>query len=251
MSSGLSCDDLAKVAVELRKLLVELAKEHFQTNRHRVICYPSMRILGDVVKQWDLELRQLALWQPNGIRPTKSIASLSFWIKKLKPIRAFYVPSGPSSPSSGQVNCPICGTGVGTKVGSLIETDQANRIASENFENEIADINERLAVLLAIQQLVDYATGEEYVNHRIITDQEARHFNKAKVKTFLQKYFKQKLGRGDTTIQDSLLFNMRYRTFATHHIVHILDQILFALTHINDEKKIEHEKRKATIVTNR
>ncbi|MCW2244926.1 hypothetical protein M2352_000517 [Azospirillum fermentarium] len=234
---------IARCAIDLHKLLKDLTRQHFETPTYRIICFPSMRILGDVVQQWDLELRQLAVWQKNGIRPTKSMASLSFWIKKLKPVRAFTVLRTQGGSSLGASHCPICGNTADNVSLSSEVREERERIAREHFENEIADINERLALILAIQQLVDYLTGNEYLRHRIIINEDTNHFNKGDISNFLERYFKQKLGNGESTIYDNLLFNMRYRSFSTHHLVHILDQLLFALTHTNGEKKQASRKR--------
>lgn len=205
-----------------------------------------MKILSDVAHQWDLELRNLESQQPNGIRPTKSIASLSFWIKKLKPIRAFYVPKSKESQDSvPSTSCPVCGTpsANGRSGGEDIESQL--RAAMNSFGLEIHDINERISITLAIEQLVDYATGEDYLLHRTVISEEGIHFNRGDIVRFLEKYFHQRLGKGSATIYDNMIFNMRYRTFATHHLVHILDQILFSITHMNDEKKETHKKERS------
>jgi hypothetical protein len=150
------------------------------------------------------DIRRQAVWDTKGIRPAKYAAYLAFWIRKIKPISlafdaGLYVRYNRSPP----------------------------RMA------EIVDINEKVAIRLAFDYISKFNEKNKLTVHKV----ESGHcgdcvieYNKEKYKRIMNDFCYQKLANDGKCVLETLISDMRYRTFGPHHLVHLFDQFVFRLS---------------------
>lgn len=142
--------------------------------------------------------RQAAI-STDGIRPAKFAAYLAFWMRKIKPIsRAYYV--------------DVC----------------KKHDWAPPPQEEINDINEKVAVRMAFNYLWAFHDLGHLTIHLGDDDvpikRDAEGF-----KTEVASFCHQKLGVDGECVLETLIYDMRYRTFGPHHLVHLFDQFVFRL----------------------
>ena len=172
----------------------------------------SLPVFMDVSKRWHRDMGRLVQsarisdggpLPESGIRPAKYAGFVAFWVRKLKPIsRAYYHRDFPLN----------------------------DLIASVDPAKEIRHINEIIAIRLAVELLRTYIQ-QGVVN---VTDVSTGKpcpitWNEPLFAAELKSFFDQKLGIGGMSVLESLLYDMRYRTFGPHHLVHLFDQLVFNL----------------------
>lgn len=136
----------------------------------------------------------------NGIRPAKHAAYLAFWLRKVKPVsNAFYV-----------------------------STTQEYEGLPPVYE-EIVDINEKLAIRLAFTYLESFNEMERLEIHVDGRDRKIK-YNKTIFQKEIKDFCHQKLGNDGKDVLETLITDMRYRTFGPHHLEHLFDQFVFRLS---------------------
>jgi hypothetical protein len=163
----------------------------------------SMFRLFDVVQRWERDAKRLGSEHADGFHPVKYIAYQAFWIRKLKPVSNAYrikdLEMGRPSPT-----------------------------------REIVDINERLAIRVAVWNLLTFAETGLYPTERGDANAVKTKVKPAVLRDYIKSYLqfpdatvKGQPGKAKGTTYQNLVYNQRYRTFGPHHLVHILDQALF------------------------
>lgn len=162
----------------------------------------SMAVILDAIRRWRRDVRRLEEGQPKGVHPVKYIAYQVFWIRKLKPASDAY---------------------------RLADLTQDPPIEPRLLATkEVIDINERLAIHVAVKLLREWTASGKYPtpqngdaakNTSLETETLDHH-----LEAFL-RFPDQTERRGST--YDNLIYNQRFRTFGPHHLAHILDQAVF------------------------
>lgn len=143
--------------------------------------------------------RQEPVAENNGTRPAKFAAYLAFWLRKVKPVsNAFYV-----------------------------STAQKYGGRPPVYE-EIVDINEKLAIRLAFTYLRAFNEMGDLKIHVDGRDRKIR-YDKAIFRKEVRDFCHQKLGNDGKDVLETLITDMRYRTFGPHHLEHLFDQFVFRL----------------------
>lgn len=165
----------------------------------------SKGLFYDAALHWKADMDRLRKADDKGIRPAKHVAYLAFWIRKIKPITDAY------------------------KVEAVRNYKTQGRAVPA--EEEITDINERVAIRLAFEHLAGFARNGELLFHDETQGEDRRiTYNKQKFRDAVKRYSQQKLGVDGKCVLDTLIHDMRYRAFGPHHLVHIFDQFVFNLS---------------------
>lgn len=172
----------------------------------------SLPVFIDVSRRWHRDMGRLVqsvriptdgIPPDAGIRPAKYVGFIAFWVRKLKPIsRAF-------------------------KHADIVKQQGRYKVDSAK---EVRHINELVAIKLAVEVL------REFLEANLVTVPNAPgskptmiEWNPEAYEAELKSFFDQKLGPDGMSVIESLLYDMRYRTFGPHHLVHLFDQLVFNL----------------------
>ena len=171
----------------------------------------SMFRLMDVVHRWERDITRLQREQKNGVHPIKHIAYQAFWIRKLKPVSDAY------------------------RTADLDAAAEAGEQISPT--REVVDINERLAILVAILYLQRFAERGLYPSPDANAEGATR-VDPQLLQAYLTQYMRFPEGpdRKGTTYEN-LIYNQRYRTFGPHHLTHIFDQVVFGALRLQAEQQ--------------
>ncbi|GEO40906.1 hypothetical protein GGE65_006530 [Skermanella aerolata] len=164
----------------------------------------STALLYDVALHWKNDIINIEASKTVDVRPVEHAGYLAFWIRKLKPIsQAYYVSDLKAA----------------EKIGMAVDPT-----------SEIIDINEQAAIRLAFAHLAgccqygQIATYDTTSQELLILKYESDKFSAS-----VQKYLGQKFELDGRTVMESIIYDMRYRTFGPYHLVHIFDQFIFSL----------------------
>lgn len=153
----------------------------------------------DVINHHERDLRKLAAEHPHGVHPTKHIGYLVFWVRKLKPIAMTF------------------------RISDVIEAGDGELPPAR----EIASDNEILALYLAQHLLLSYASDGFIPDD--LPDSQREGFRVRLAETLAQVLATTTdVGPGVGSTFQSLVYDMRYRTFGPHHVVHFLNHVIFA-----------------------
>ena len=156
----------------------------------------------DVVEHHDRDIERLYAIHQVLVHPSKHIAYAAFWIRKLKPVDGSY---------------PIA------------ENERALRQNTPlNKSLEIRDINERICLHYAFKLLLVFVEKDGISPP-----------NKQSKATFLKNLNRafQNFSQGNLdgpVLSDkfeSVVYDMRYRTFGPHHVVHFINALLSEASH--------------------
>lgn len=162
----------------------------------------SKALFYDLAFHWRRDLDRMQ--DDKGIRPAKTAAYMAFWIRKTKPISNAYA----------------------------LATIQAYKNKIIPFTEEITNINEKVATRLAFQIIAQCAEKGFLKIHDSQTNQDIPLvYNRKKYEEAVSGYCNQKLGLDGKSVLEVLIYDMRYRAFGPHNLVHIFDQFVFSLTH--------------------
>lgn len=163
----------------------------------------SRAVVYDVMDRWNYDMRRILANNSSGVRPSKHVAFLAFWIRKLKPV-SHAVPA-----RSGDI---------------------PDGMRYSSADSEILGINEHLAIWLAFERLENFVrNGKVEVADRKTGNPRVITYDKDKFSTAVAEFCGQRLSPGGKTVIEVLVEDMRYRTFGPHHLVHLFDQFVFAL----------------------
>jgi hypothetical protein len=187
-------------AFELGEWLFHFTSRYLDHSR-QIKAVVSKSLLNDVAMRWKIDTVRIAA---EHIRPAEYAAHLAFWIKKLKPIsQAYYLRDVEAAREAG---VPV------------------------NPSMEIIDINEQAAIRLAFVHLAGCAKKGQVTIHDKASDEFCvLSYDDQMYKASVQSFLSQRLKLGGGSVSDKLIEDMRYRSFDTHHFVHMFDQFIFGL----------------------
>lgn len=192
--------EVARLAIALQQATSKLLTETMEIRADL-----SKALFYDVALHWKGDVDRIRKVDVKGIRPAKHVAYLAFWIRKIKPVSNAYSAA----------------------------LHQEHRKAGRPMPSsaEIVNINERVAIRLAFQQLGSFAqAGQLFIHHDAKGEDIRIDYDETRFVTALERYCHQKLALDGKCVLETLLSDMRYRTFGPHHLVHIFDQFVFNLS---------------------
>ncbi|HLO77922.1 MAG TPA: hypothetical protein VK196_15820 [Magnetospirillum sp.] len=180
-----------------------------------------MRILFDVIKRWDKDIRRVSEVQDGNVSAVKYIAYQTFWLRKLKPVTSAF------------------------RVADIAAAEEKSKLSEESAmrwlaNQEVIDINEQLAVAVAVKHLLWYAKSGDFPAPYAAGQFDANTqvgapvpFDVDALRRYLQYFLKysatKPTGAQRKTTRDNLVYNLRYRTFGPHHLTHVFEQALMAV----------------------
>jgi len=189
---------------------------------YKIDAHISMRSVFDVIKRWDRDIRRVAEGQDDHVNPVKYIAYQTFWLRKLKPVSNAYRNSDLEE----------------YKKRAASDMASAKRWL---INKEFIEINEALAVLVAVKQILLYtkngsfpapfSSGQFHDNSSIGRPLEIK---EAALREYLSYYLKYATSKSSesslrNSTLDNLVYNLRYRTFGPHHLTHVFEQAIMAV----------------------
>lgn len=187
---------VAKLAVLIQRLSSRILMDslNVRADISKALCY-------DVALHWLHDIERLRRDGDDTIRPAKHVAYMAFWFRKLKPLSNAY---------------------------HLRDILQAGAHPAPPTR-EILNVNERVAIWIAFEQLSDFAEAGNLV--LCGTPDTVYPYDPEKFRKAVERYRNQKLGPQGKTVLEALLYDMRYKAFGPQHLVHIFDQFVFNLFH--------------------
>jgi len=192
-------DSQAQSARYLKKLLEQLMYE--QCGCLSLVSEVACR---DVIIHHERDLNRLRVIHPQGIHPAKHIGYLVFWVRKLKPIAI-----------------------------TFRIADIANARDKEIPDGrEVAPDNEIVSVYLAQHLLFSYI-DDGIIPEGPVTRHKQKLF-KLKVEMIIKYVLNQQIDVGSEmgNAFEAFVYDMRYRTFGPHHVVHFVNHIIHAASAI-------------------
>lgn len=160
----------------------------------------SFKVCEEVVVHYRRDMERLYATHHKQVHPTKHCSYLAFWIRKLKPI-------------SNAFPC------------SSIKDEEGNRPVGDEYTT----INEQVSLFCALRSLHDYiAAGVVPLPGSHAPEQWLERYRLA-VAAYLSSDVDAELSMGDRF--ESLVYDLRFRTFGPHHLTHTLTHILLEATH--------------------
>ena len=187
-------DAQQKSARDLKELLERLMEEHCGC-----LSLVSELACRDVITHHERDLKRLLALHPEGVHPCKHIGYLVFWVRKLKPIAISF------------------------RIADIIEF----RDAEIPLGREVAADNEIISIYLAQHLLLSYIE-DGFIPEGSPEGQ--RELYKTNVKNIIQTILSKRTDVGNEmkTTFDAFVYDMRYRTFGPHHVVHFVNHIVHA-----------------------
>jgi hypothetical protein len=143
------------------------------------------------------------------VHPSKHIAYLAFWIRKLKPIDSAF------------------------KISVL---DNARNSGNELSSNdEITDINEHVSIVYAVRLIKSFVKSGHICAPKGCSQDDFVAFIDIAAHQYLNE--DEKGGPHLGSRLESLVYDMRYRTFGPHHLVHAVNHIIRDATYVARAKK--------------
>lgn len=162
----------------------------------------SLACCYDVIEHHSRDIERLYAVHQQLVHPSKHIAYAAFWIRKLKPVDSSY-------PTS--------------------EVERAIRAKKPIDESlELRDVNERICLHYTFRLLNEYVIG----NHI----KPPNGISKGDFLLNIERVFQNFVSGGDAgpVLRDryeAIVYDMRYRTFGPHHVVHLVNYLLTEASH--------------------
>jgi hypothetical protein len=164
--------------------------------------FVSYRICEEIIIHYRRDIDRLYAMHGKYLHPTKHCSYYAFWIRKLKPISKAYPVLPLQEPA--KLECPL-------------------------LETEDTAINEKLALVSALRSLQRYiADGSIKFPNGTDISFYLKEFDK-----YLIKYF-ESVDVTDSSMgnrMQTLIYDLRYRTFGPHHLTHVLTHIIHEVSH--------------------
>ncbi len=171
----------------------------------------------DIVVHFERDVQRLRELHDGQLHPSKWIGYLVFWVRKLKPVSSSF------------------------PVAKLVDISPTENVPDED-ENFL--VNEDVAIYLALHMIKSYAMDGYFPNsdHGLFLDNEGDHEPHArrtkeekeefvrKIELVVQELARQSMDAGYKigNIFQSVVYDMRYRTFGPHHVVHTINHIVYS-----------------------
>ncbi|MFH6781636.1 MULTISPECIES: hypothetical protein [Methylobacterium] len=166
------------------------------------VAHISLKTCIDVIEHHESDLGRLLKIHPLGVHPSKHIGYLVFWIRKLKPISVAYALSD-------------------------LEPYQHDPDHDVSHDKELNTINEVVSIYVAQHLMLSYAEDNLIIGG--IEESEKAEFVR-KIQRVLENVLTLTVdvGHGHGNLFKSFLYDMRYRTFGPHHVVHFVNHVVYA-----------------------
>lgn|GEM_PF-2518521 len=191
MSPEIEMERCEELAPKLYNALLSLLE------KAEIDAHVSYKIVEEVTIHFWRDIERLYATHHEQIHATKACSYLAFWVRKLKPI-------------SDALPIPI-----------------AERIdGSENFPHhaEINDVNEQISVHLAVQLARNCIRDSRIVVSDKLSIKEALKVFDNVTADYLTSEFEDGMSMGMRF--ESIVYDMRFRTFGPHHLTHMLTHML-------------------------
>lgn len=191
-----------KRAAGLHALLYKLIAQNMGS-----FAFVSYQTCEDIVDHHERDLKRLiALHQQKSIDPAKHIGYLVFWVRKLKPISAAF-PRQLMQNEDG---------------GFLADTTSLPR------EAEVVSINELVSIYLAQHLILTYVKRGG-IAPELTTDAERASLT-SKINDIINDILTSRTDAGHVAGNafGAFVYDMRYRTFGPHHVVHFVNHVIYA-----------------------
>ncbi|WP_448202631.1 hypothetical protein [Azospirillum sp. sgz302134] len=166
----------------------------------------------DVADRYLVDAERFSAEEPDGVRPSKHVGYIAFWIRKLKPLS-----------------------------NAVVDTESEKDAAHSGLK-EIVDINEQMAIWMAFEQLRDFAQAQEIEVHDGASGTDYKLiYTERLFRICVDRFCEQKVDVNGSNMFDRLVRDLRYRTFGPHHLVHIFDQFVFSMF-------VEGRKRRRLVI---
>jgi hypothetical protein len=188
-----SDQDRENFSATLYEVLCELCKVH------DLVAYVSLKTCEEIVDRFRHDVARLLEGKnQRNIHPAKYVGYLCFWVRKLKPIsRAF----------------------------SRTETQKAkDRGGALAHQDEIITANETVTVSLCVLWLFKFCKAGKIPELNGMTVDRAK--ERLSNAMFDVLNLGSDVGAREGSILESVTYDMRYRTFGPHHLVHLNYHIL-------------------------
>jgi hypothetical protein len=162
----------------------------------------SLACCYDVIEHHSRDIERLYAVHQQLVHPSKHIAYAAFWIRKLKPVDTSY---------------PIS------------EVEKALRSKKQIDKSlELRDVNERICLHYTFRLLNEYVSSG-HIKPPKGTAKETFLVN-------IERVFRNFVNGGDAgpVLNDryeAIVYDMRYRTFGPHHVVHLVNYLLTEASH--------------------
>lgn len=195
----LSRDQIITHAAELRYALQDILREDL-----KCMGTVSLACCYDVVEHHDRDMDRLyTVHQPKKlVHPSKHIAYLAFWVRKLKPVDSSY---------------PI------SEVEEAIKLDRPI-----DDSREVRDVNERICLWYMFRLLnACIGIGQIAPPNGMTADKFLSNLDSVFLK------FREEPSGGPVLNDrfDAHVYDMRYRTFGPHHLVHLANYLISEASH--------------------
>ncbi len=157
----------------------------------------SLGACHDVIVHLQRDMDRLYAVHQTLVHPSKHVAYAAFWIRKIKPVSMAYP---------------------ATKVSSALQGGPA-----VNDADEIVDINERICLYYTLRLLVAYVVHDQIptpngMSTAVFVD---------RIQAAFDRYVNdEEPGPALSDQFESLVYDMRFRTFGPHHVVHVVSYLL-------------------------
>ncbi len=190
--------DLFTAAVQLHNLLIEILEDEI-----KCVGDVSLKACCEVIIHHSRDVGKLFDVQPKGVEATKFIGYLAFWVRKIKPLSNAY---------------------------SIV--DVAEVLDDENKDpdiswKEITQINELASIEIVKRLLHSYVVNPD--SKLISGSPDVRLQVADRALAIMDGYLTIDTAHDEfKNFKDIMVYDMRFRTFGPHHMVHIINHILYA-----------------------
>lgn len=188
----LSAEKIAEAAHDLRFSLHEILEGDLRCYGH--VSYANCH---DVIFHLDRDIDRLYALHQILVHPSKHVAYTAFWIRKIKPVSNAFLLSD-------------------------IE-EAAKRKTPVDEKLEIADINERICLYYIWRSIATYIEHEQIARPSNLTKKQ---YIENVEQVFRDFVADKSPGPALNNRFNAVLYDMRYRTFGPHHLVHIATYLL-------------------------
>jgi hypothetical protein len=191
LSSETEREFCAEYAPEIFDALVDILKK-MSVNGHL-----SYRVVEEVVIHFWRDMERLYAVHHEHVHVTKACSYVAFWVRKLKPISDAYP----------------------EEIFQIIQEDTAPPLRAE-----LTDINEQVSIHLAIRLLRNCIEDNRVIEIEGKTGEQVLEVFDEVVENYLVSEIEDGMSMGLRF--QSLVYDMRYRTFGPHHLTQFLTHIM-------------------------
>jgi hypothetical protein len=194
MTSG---ETTIEFAHDLRFALAAILKQDM-----KCIGEVSLACCQDVVVHLQRDIDRLYAVHQKLVHPSKHIAYAAFWIRKVKPVSSAY---------------------------PITEFDRAKRRNSPLDEGkEVSDVNERICLFYTLKLLNAYIKDGHIETPK---GSKTSAFLQRLHRVFVQFVTDSQPGPALNDRFEAIIYDMRFRTFGPHHVVHLVNYFLSEASH--------------------